>query len=73
MLTYELVYLLHGYDYCQEDPIICLSLALSSLGRAMQRQADNRNHLIAQVGCPGPKPCTADMRQAQGHGLSVAV
>ncbi|KAF8549682.1 TPR-like protein [Imleria badia] len=41
-------YLLHGYDYCQEDPIICLCLALSSLGRAMQRQADNRNHLIAQ-------------------------
>lgn len=52
MLTDELVYLLHGYDYCQEDPIICLCLAISSLGRAMQRQADNRNHLIAQVHCP---------------------
>ncbi|KAG8215367.1 hypothetical protein J3R82DRAFT_8964 [Butyriboletus roseoflavus] len=42
-------YLLHGYDYCQEDPMICLCLALSSLGRAMQRQVDNRNHLIAQL------------------------
>ncbi|KAF8126331.1 hypothetical protein EV363DRAFT_1174437 [Boletus edulis] len=41
-------YLLHGYDYCQEDPLMCLCFALSSLGRAMQRQADNRNHLIAQ-------------------------
>ncbi|KAG9310821.1 hypothetical protein JVU11DRAFT_8674 [Chiua virens] len=41
-------YLLHGYDYCQEDPMICLCLGLSSLGRAMQRQADNRNHLVAQ-------------------------
>lgn len=49
MLTNELVYLLHGYDYCPEDPMICLCLALSSLGRAMQRQVDNRNHLIAQV------------------------
>lgn len=52
MLTDELVYLLHGYDYCQEDPIICLCLAISSLGRAMQRQADNRNHLIVQVHRP---------------------
>lgn len=55
MLTDELVYLLHGYDYCQEDPVICLCLALASLGRAMQRQADNRNHLIAQVRRPPPK------------------
>ena len=45
-----LVYLLHAYDYCPEDPLICLCLAIASLGRAMQRQADNRNHLITQVG-----------------------
>jgi general transcription factor 3C polypeptide 3 (transcription factor C subunit 4) len=30
--------------------MICLSLAIASAGRAMQRQADNRHHLIAQVG-----------------------
>ncbi|KIK91737.1 hypothetical protein PAXRUDRAFT_148847 [Paxillus rubicundulus Ve08.2h10] len=41
-------YLLHAYDYCPEDPMICLCLGISSLGRAMQRQSDNRNHLIAQ-------------------------
>lgn len=29
--------------------MICLCLAISSLGRAMQRQSDNRHHLIAQV------------------------
>lgn len=43
------VYLLHAYDYCPEDPLICLCLAIASFGRAMQRQADNRNHLITQV------------------------
>jgi hypothetical protein len=43
------VYLLHAYDYCPEDPMICLCLAMASLGRAMQRQADNRQHLMAQV------------------------
>lgn len=45
-----LVYLLHAYDYCSDDPLICLCLAIASFGRAMQRQADNRNHLITQVG-----------------------
>ncbi len=43
------VYLLHAYDYCPHDPLICLCLAIASIGRAMQRQADNRHHLIAQV------------------------
>ncbi|GJF00510.1 TPR-like protein [Phanerochaete sordida] len=42
-------YLLHAYDYCPQDPVICLSLAIASLGRAMQRQADNRHHLITQA------------------------
>ncbi|TFY70716.1 hypothetical protein EVG20_g2295 [Dentipellis fragilis] len=41
-------YLLHAYDYCADDPMICLSLAIAYMGRAMQRQADNRNHFIAQ-------------------------
>ncbi|THV03835.1 TPR-like protein [Dendrothele bispora CBS 962.96] len=41
-------YLLHAYDYCPNDPMICLSLAIASIGRAMQRQSDNRHHLIAQ-------------------------
>ncbi|KAL4078076.1 hypothetical protein J3A83DRAFT_4356769 [Scleroderma citrinum] len=43
-----LFYLLHAYDYCPEDPMVCLCLGISSLGRAMQRQSDNRHHLIAQ-------------------------
>ncbi|KAG2139828.1 uncharacterized protein EDB93DRAFT_1241934 [Suillus bovinus] len=42
------IYLLHAYDYCPEDPVVCLSLAIASLGRAMQRQSDNRHHTIAQ-------------------------
>ncbi|KAF5345552.1 hypothetical protein D9758_012000 [Tetrapyrgos nigripes] len=41
-------YLLHAYDYCPNDPMVCLSLAIASIGRAMQRQSDNRHHLIAQ-------------------------
>ncbi|TFK37274.1 hypothetical protein BDQ12DRAFT_736397 [Crucibulum laeve] len=42
-------YLLHAYDYCQDDPMICLCLAIASIGRAMQRQSDNRHHLITQA------------------------
>ncbi|TFK50646.1 TPR-like protein [Heliocybe sulcata] len=42
-------YLLHAYDYCSNEPLICLSLAVASLGRAMQRQADNRHHLVTQA------------------------
>ncbi|KAK7046123.1 transcription factor TFIIIC subunit tfc4 [Paramarasmius palmivorus] len=41
-------YLLHAYDYLPQDPMICLCLAIASIGRAMQRQSDNRHHLIAQ-------------------------
>ncbi|KAH6893966.1 hypothetical protein BKA70DRAFT_1160794 [Coprinopsis sp. MPI-PUGE-AT-0042] len=41
-------YLLHAYDYAPNDPMICLCLAIASVGRAMQRQSDNRHHLIAQ-------------------------
>src|SRR6266481_6325570 len=45
----SLVYLLHAYDYQPDDPVICLSLAVAYLGRAMQRQTDNRHYMIAQV------------------------
>lgn len=42
-------YLLHAYDYCPDDPMICLCLAIASIGRAMQRQSDNRHHLVTQA------------------------
>ncbi|CAK5274676.1 unnamed protein product [Mycena citricolor] len=42
-------YLLQAYEMCPEDPMICLSLTMASLGRAMQRQSDNRHHLVAQA------------------------
>ena len=29
--------------------MICLCLAIASVGRAMQRQSDNRHHLVVQV------------------------
>ncbi|KAF9269641.1 TPR-like protein [Marasmius fiardii PR-910] len=41
-------YLLRAYDFCPQDPMICLCLAIASIGRAMQRQSDNRHHLITQ-------------------------
>ncbi|ESK86429.1 TPR-like protein [Moniliophthora roreri MCA 2997] len=41
-------YLLHSYDCCPQDPMVCLCLAIASIGRAMQRQSDNRHHLITQ-------------------------
>ncbi|KAF7325830.1 hypothetical protein MKEN_00433700 [Mycena kentingensis (nom. inval.)] len=42
-------YLLQAYDLCPTDPVICISLAIASMGRAMQRQSDNRHHLITQA------------------------
>ncbi|CDO69335.1 hypothetical protein BN946_scf184746.g16 [Trametes cinnabarina] len=44
-----LFYLLQAYDYAPEDPLVCLCLAIASVGRAMQRQSDNRHHLITQA------------------------
>ena len=49
-LTKLVDYLLQAYENCPEDPVVCMSLANTSLSRAMQRQADNRHHMIAQVG-----------------------
>ncbi|CCO35244.1 General transcription factor 3C polypeptide 3 AltName: Full=Transcription factor IIIC 102 kDa subunit [Rhizoctonia solani AG-1 IB] len=43
-------YLLKAYDTAPNDPVICLSLGAACIGRAMQRQADNRNHMVTQVG-----------------------
>ncbi|KAJ7359218.1 hypothetical protein DFH08DRAFT_686174 [Mycena albidolilacea] len=42
-------YLLYAYELCPDDPVICLNLAVAFIGRAMQRQSDNRHHLIAQA------------------------
>ncbi|KAI0333808.1 TPR-like protein [Cubamyces sp. BRFM 1775] len=44
-----LFYLLQAYDYAPHDPLVCLCLAIASIGRAMQRQSDNRHHLITQA------------------------
>lgn len=49
LLTEPVVYLFQAYEGCPEDPVTCMSLAIASLARAMQRQADNRHHMIAQV------------------------
>ncbi|KAH7927002.1 TPR-like protein [Leucogyrophana mollusca] len=43
-----LFYLLHAFEYFPDDPVICLCLGIASLGRAMQRQSDNRHHLVTQ-------------------------
>ncbi|KAG8934610.1 transcription factor TFIIIC subunit tfc4 [Tulasnella sp. 417] len=43
-----LFYLYQAYDIQQDDPVICLCLAIASASRAMQRQSDNRHHMIAQ-------------------------
>ncbi|KZT34747.1 TPR-like protein [Sistotremastrum suecicum HHB10207 ss-3] len=43
-----LFYLLQAYDYHNDDPVICLAVGVACLGRAMQRQADNRNYMITQ-------------------------
>ncbi|QRV99614.1 TPR-2 domain protein [Ceratobasidium sp. AG-Ba] len=45
----EIYYLFRAYDIEPNDPVICLSLGTACIGRAMQRQADNRNHMVAQV------------------------
>ncbi|KAJ7192484.1 hypothetical protein GGX14DRAFT_552972 [Mycena pura] len=42
-------YLLMAYDYCPEDPMISLCITIASLGRAAQRQCDNRHHLVTQA------------------------
>ncbi|KAF8319099.1 TPR-like protein [Clavulina sp. PMI_390] len=41
-------YFLQAYDLLPHDPLICLNLAVACLGRAMQRQVDNRHGLVLE-------------------------
>jgi hypothetical protein len=43
------VYYLRAYDMRPDDPLVCLTLALSYVHRAMQRQTDNRHYQLTQV------------------------
>jgi general transcription factor 3C polypeptide 3 (transcription factor C subunit 4) len=67
------VYLLHAYDYCPQDPVICLTLGIAYLGRAMQRQSDNRHHLVAQVRPSASKESFGLLITAIVHVLLFAV
>ena len=60
------VYLLQAYENCRLDPMICLSLSIASMGRAMQRQADNRNYLVSQVSRIAVVPLMSKFLQAIG-------
>lgn len=40
---------MQAYEQEPAEPVICLALAVACIGRAMQRQADNRHHMIIQV------------------------
>lgn len=41
-------YLYRAYALQQSDPLLCLLCCVASLGRATNRQVDNRNHTIVQ-------------------------
>lgn len=71
-LTEHVDYLLQAYENCPEDPVVCMSLAITSLSRAMQRQADNRHHLIAQVR-PVHRLHGVDSESLPGSGVHVAI
>ncbi|KAF9034869.1 hypothetical protein BJ165DRAFT_1598451 [Panaeolus papilionaceus] len=45
----DIFYLLHAFDYHPNDPMICLCLAIASIRRAIQRQLDERHHLVMQA------------------------
>jgi general transcription factor 3C polypeptide 3 (transcription factor C subunit 4) len=42
-------YLFEAHEIQPNDPLLCLSLAVSTLGRSLGRRADNRQHLLVQV------------------------
>jgi general transcription factor 3C polypeptide 3 (transcription factor C subunit 4) len=42
-------YLFEAHEVQPDDPMLCLSLAISTLGRSLGRRADNRQQLIVQV------------------------
>lgn len=46
------VYLFRAYEVDQYNAFLCLSIAQAFFGRSMNRQVDNRNYMIAQVGTP---------------------
>lgn len=43
------VYFLRSYNMNPFEPLVCLLLAVSYLGRAFVRQCDNRNYFLVQV------------------------
>lgn len=49
-----------------------MSLAIASIARAMQRQADNRHHMIAQVDCV-LSLCNVDYELLLGLSVHVAI
>lgn len=44
------VYFMRAYEVNPYDPFLCLLIAQAFFGRALNRQSDNRNYQIAQVG-----------------------
>ena len=42
-------YLFEAHEVQPDDPALCLSLAVSTLGRSLGRRSDNRQQLIVQV------------------------
>jgi len=44
------VYFFRAYEQVQQDPLLCFMIAQAFFGRAMNRQSDNRNYQITQVG-----------------------
>jgi hypothetical protein len=48
--------------------MVCLCLAIASIGRAMQRQSDNRHHLIIQV-CFNTEQTVLSDELASGDGI----
>ena len=71
-LTERVDYSLWAYENYPEDPLVCMSLAIASPSRMMQRQADNRHHMIAQVGSVHSSPRT-DSEFLPGPGVHVAI
>lgn len=53
--------------------MICLSLAIASIGRAMQRQSDNRHHLITQVRVMTLLYVLALTDRRAGYGISFPI
>lgn len=43
------VYFMRAYEANPYDPYLCFLIAQAYLGRALNRQSDNRNYQIAQV------------------------